>query len=54
MTIAKQTPGGTATLIGRTPLIPGTTDPAHLAENIAAGSLRLDPDTIAALDHLGL
>jgi pyridoxine 4-dehydrogenase len=36
----------------RTLLIPGTADPAHLADNIAAGHVRLDPDTMAALDQL--
>jgi pyridoxine 4-dehydrogenase len=33
-------------------LIPGTADPGHLAENIAAGSLRLRAESIAALDRL--
>jgi aryl-alcohol dehydrogenase-like predicted oxidoreductase len=33
-------------------LIPGTTDPAHLAENIAAGAVRLPSAAIAALDQL--
>jgi pyridoxine 4-dehydrogenase len=33
-------------------LIPGTTSLAHLDENIAAGSVRLDPETVAALDGL--
>jgi pyridoxine 4-dehydrogenase len=33
-------------------LIPGTSDPAHLAENIAAGAVRLPPASIAALDRL--
>jgi pyridoxine 4-dehydrogenase len=33
-------------------LIPGTASPAHLAENIAAGSVRLPADAIAVLDHL--
>jgi pyridoxine 4-dehydrogenase len=33
-------------------LIPGTSDPAHLAENIAAGSVRLPPAAVAALDGL--
>lgn len=37
----------------RTLLIPGTANPAHLAENIAAGDLVLDDDTMAALDKLG-
>ena len=36
----------------RTLLIPGTSDPAHLAENIAAGAVRLPPASIAALDRL--
>lgn len=31
-------------------LIPGTADPDHLAANTAAGSLALDPATVAALD----
>jgi hypothetical protein len=34
----------------RTLLISGTSDPAHLAENIAAGDVRLDPETLAALE----
>ena len=34
-------------------LIPGTTSPAHLEENIAASSLRLDAAAMAALDALG-
>jgi pyridoxine 4-dehydrogenase len=33
-------------------LIPGTSDPAHLAENIAAGSVRLPSAAVAALDGL--
>jgi hypothetical protein len=33
-------------------LIPGTSDPAHLAENIAAGSVRLPAASVAALDSL--
>jgi aryl-alcohol dehydrogenase-like predicted oxidoreductase len=33
-------------------LIPGTSDPAHLAENVAAGSVRLPPAAVAALDGL--
>ena len=37
----------------RTLLIPGTSDPAHLAENIAAGAVRLPSASIAALDRLG-
>jgi pyridoxine 4-dehydrogenase len=31
-------------------LIPGTADPAHLAENVAAGDVRLDAEAMAALD----
>jgi pyridoxine 4-dehydrogenase len=37
---------------GSTLLTPGTSDPAHLAENIAAGSLRLPGASITALDQL--
>ena len=33
-------------------LIAGTADPAHLAENIAAGAVRLDAGTQAALDAI--
>jgi pyridoxine 4-dehydrogenase len=33
-------------------LIPGTANPAHLAENVAAGNLRLCPASRAALDQL--
>jgi pyridoxine 4-dehydrogenase len=33
-------------------LIPGTADPAHLAENIAAGSVRLPAASSTALDQL--
>ena len=33
-------------------LIPGTSDPAHLTENIAAGAVRLPPSSLAALDGL--
>jgi aryl-alcohol dehydrogenase-like predicted oxidoreductase len=36
----------------RTLLIPGTSDPAHLAENIAAGGVRLPSAAISALDQL--
>ncbi|MFF1479122.1 oxidoreductase [Streptomyces sp. NPDC058301] len=32
--------------------IPGTGDPAHLAQNVAAGSLRLSEDELAVLDAL--
>lgn len=37
---------------GNTLLIPGTANPAHLAENIAAGSLRLPAPSIGTLDQL--
>jgi aryl-alcohol dehydrogenase-like predicted oxidoreductase len=33
-------------------LIPGTADPAHLAENIAAGAIRLPARSLAALSQL--
>jgi pyridoxine 4-dehydrogenase len=33
-------------------LIPGTADPAHLAENIAVGGLMLSAESVAALDKL--
>ncbi|MFF7357004.1 aldo/keto reductase [Streptomyces filipinensis] len=33
--------------------IPGTTNPAHLAENIAAGTLRLTEEELAVLDKPG-
>jgi aryl-alcohol dehydrogenase-like predicted oxidoreductase len=33
-------------------LIPGTCDPVHLAENIAAGAVRLSAASVAALDQL--
>jgi pyridoxine 4-dehydrogenase len=33
-------------------LIPGTSDPAHLVENIAAGAVRLPAASVAALDQL--
>ena len=32
--------------------IPGTGDPDHLVENVAAGSLRLSEDELARLDAL--
>jgi diketogulonate reductase-like aldo/keto reductase len=35
-------------------LIAGTADPAHLAENIAAGAVRLDAGTRAALDAIAV
>ncbi|HZD65006.1 MAG TPA: oxidoreductase [Acidimicrobiales bacterium] len=34
-------------------LIPGTSDPHHLAENVDTAQLRLDPGTMATLDALG-
>lgn len=37
----------------RTLLIPGTANPAHLAENIAAGTVVLDDEAVTALDKLG-
>jgi pyridoxine 4-dehydrogenase len=33
-------------------LIPGTSDPAHLAENIASGDLRLPPEALATLNRV--
>ncbi|GAA1357812.1 aldo/keto reductase [Streptomyces beijiangensis] len=33
-------------------IIPGTSSPAHLEENVAAGSLKLDPADLAALDAI--
>jgi pyridoxine 4-dehydrogenase len=33
--------------------IPGTGDPAHLEENVAAGSLRLPDEAVARLDAAG-
>jgi pyridoxine 4-dehydrogenase len=33
--------------------IPGTGDPAHLEENVAAGALRLSPEELARLDTIG-
>ena len=44
---------GLAWLLAHAPntlLIPGTADPAHLADNVAAGSIELDADTLAALE----
>jgi aryl-alcohol dehydrogenase-like predicted oxidoreductase len=37
---------------GKTLLIPGTANPAHLAENLAAGAVKLPGASLAALDHL--
>ena len=36
----------------RTLLIPGTANPAHLAENLAAGDIKLSVEYLATLDHL--
>lgn len=33
-------------------LIPGTSSPAHLADNVAAGTIDLDAETVASLDEL--
>ena len=44
---------GLAWLLAHDPhvlLIPGTSDPEHLADNVAAGQVQLDPATIAELD----
>ncbi len=44
---------GLAWLLAHAPnilLIPGTADPAHLADNVAAGSITLDASTLAALE----
>ncbi|HEY1821025.1 MAG TPA: aldo/keto reductase [Trebonia sp.] len=35
-------------------LIPGTSSPAHLTENLAAGALKLPEPSLTALDHLSL
>ena len=45
-----------AWLLQRSPnllLIPGTSSVAHLRENVAAGSLKLDAETVAELDAIG-
>ena len=34
-------------------LIPGTANPAHVAENVAAGDIWLDDEALAALDRIG-
>jgi pyridoxine 4-dehydrogenase len=36
----------------QTLLIPGTANPAHLTENIAAGDIKLPADALAELDRL--
>jgi pyridoxine 4-dehydrogenase len=36
----------------KTLLIPGTTNPAHLMDNLAAGNVRLSPESIAAIDRI--
>ena len=33
-------------------LIPGTANPAHLAENLAAGAVKLPESSLASLDKL--
>jgi len=46
---------GLAWLLGHSPhvlLIPGTSSLEHLAENVAAGEVRLDAATVAVLDGL--
>jgi len=46
---------GLAWLLAHDPrilLIPGTSSPDHLAENIATRHLKLDADTMAKLDSL--
>lgn len=55
---AGATPMGVALawLLQRSPnilVIPGTSSVAHLRENAAAGSLRLDASAVAALDRIG-
>jgi pyridoxine 4-dehydrogenase len=35
-------------------LIPGTSSPAHLAENLAAGAVKLPEPSLTALDHLAV
>jgi aryl-alcohol dehydrogenase-like predicted oxidoreductase len=35
-------------------LIPGTSNASHLAENVAAGSVRLPPEAVSALDQLAV
>lgn len=55
---AGATPMGAALawLLQRSPnilVIPGTSSLAHLRENVAAGSLRLDAAAVAALDQIG-
>ncbi len=45
-----------AWLLQRSPnilLIPGTSSVAHLRENLAAGRLKLSPETVAELDGIG-
>jgi len=46
-----------AWLLGHSPntlLIPGTADPDHLDDNVAAGELVLDADAVAAIDRIGV
>jgi aryl-alcohol dehydrogenase-like predicted oxidoreductase len=45
---------GLAWLLARSPnilLIPGTSSPTHLEENVAAGSVQLDADALAELER---
>lgn len=56
-TVLNMTPAqiGLAWLLAHDPhtlLIPGTTSPAHLDDNVAAADIVLDPDTMATLDGL--
>ena len=44
------TPHDTATCAARASLIPGTSSPAHLEENVAATAIALDADDLATLD----
>jgi len=46
---------GLAWLLAHDPsilLIPGTSDPRHVEENLGAGDVRLDPANLAILDGL--
>ncbi len=48
---------GLAWLLAHDPhvlLIPGTSNPTHLMDNVAAGNIHLDPETMATLDGLAL
>jgi aryl-alcohol dehydrogenase-like predicted oxidoreductase len=53
---ARPTSVALAWLLQRSPnilLIPGTSSPAHLRDNTAAGALTLPPDALAELDAIG-